>query len=67
MAKRTTGYDIVFEGRADALSVLPTRTNGYRDLQLVIVTQAGAYVDDVNFRYMDGHYQKAGHHLEHPN
>jgi hypothetical protein len=67
LAKSTTGYEIVFRGRADALSVLPTRTNGYRDLQLIIVTRAGAYVDEVNFRYRNGHYYKAGHHLEHPN
>lgn len=65
LAKSATGFDIVFRGRADALRVLPTRTNGYRDLQLIIVTQAGAYVDDVNFRYRNGHYQKAGHHREH--
>jgi hypothetical protein len=67
LAKSSTGYEIVFRGRADALSVLPTRTNGYRDLQLIIVTQAGAYVDNVNFRYRDGQYHRAGHRLEHPN
>jgi hypothetical protein len=67
LARTTTGYVIVFRGRADALRVLPTRTNGFRDLKLIIVTQAGAYVDEVNFRYRNGQYQKAGHHLEHPN
>jgi hypothetical protein len=67
LAKSTTGYEIVFRGRADGLSVLSTRTNGYRDVRLFIVTQAGAYVDDVNFRYRNGQYEMAGHHLEHPN
>jgi hypothetical protein len=67
LAKSTAGYKIVFRGRADALRVLHTRTNGYRDLQLIIVTQAGAYVDYVNFHYKNGEYQKAGHHVEHPN
>lgn len=67
LAKTATGYNIVFRGRADGLSVLSTRKNGYRDLQLIIVTQAGAYVDDVNFRYGNGRYEMAGHHHEHPN
>jgi hypothetical protein len=67
LAKSPTGYEIVFRGRADALTVLPTRTNGYRDLQLTIVTQAGAYIDNVSFRYRNGQYHEAVHHLEHPN
>ena len=67
IAKTATGYEIVFRGRADALAVLPTRTNGYRDLQLIIVTQAGASVDNVNFQFRNGQYQNSGHHLEHPN
>lgn len=67
LAKSRAGYKIVFSGRADALTVLPTRTTGYHDLQLVIVTHAGAYVDYVNFRYRNGQYHKAGDHLEHPN
>lgn len=67
LAKSTAGYEIVFRGRADGLIVLPTRTNGYRDLQLIFITQAGAYVDYVNFHYKNGQYHKAGHHLEHPN
>ena len=67
VAKTTTGYDIVFRGRADGLTVLTTRTNGYRDLRLIIVTQAGAYVDNVDFRFRNGQYQNSGHRLEHPN
>lgn len=67
LTNSTAGYRIVFSGRADALRVLPTRTNGYRDLQLIIVTQAGDYVDYVNFRYRNGRYHKAGDRLEHPN
>ncbi|HYM78641.1 MAG TPA: hypothetical protein VE377_21910 [Candidatus Dormibacteraeota bacterium] len=67
LAKSSTGYRIVFRGRADGLSVLPKHSNGYRDLQLVIVTQAGAYVDYVNFRYVKGEYHTAGHRMEHAN
>jgi len=65
LAKSAAGYRIVFRGRADALSILPTRTNGCRDLELVIVTQAGAYVDHVKFRYSKGTYHVSGHRMEH--
>jgi hypothetical protein len=41
---------MVFRGRGDGIAVLPARTNGHRDLQLLIVTQAGANVDEVTFR-----------------
>jgi hypothetical protein len=67
LAKSNPGYSIVFRGRADALTVMPTRSNGFRNLQLVFITQAGAYVDYVNFRYSQGAYHKSGHHLTHPN
>jgi len=67
LAKSNAGYNIVFRGRADALTVMPTRTNGYCDLQLAFITQAGAYVDYVNFRYSEGAYHKSGHQLTHPN
>ncbi len=67
LAKSAATYKVVFAGRADALEVLPTRSNGYRDLQLVFITQAGVYVDYVNLRYSDGAYHKSGHRLTHPN
>jgi hypothetical protein len=67
LEKQPTGaYKVVFTGRADALDVLPTRLNGHRDLQLVFVTQAGAYVDYVRLRYSNGTYHKSGHRLTHP-
>ncbi len=67
LAKSTAGYKVVFRGRGDALAVLPTRTNGYRNLQLVLITHAGAYIDHVNFQYSKGQYQVSGHRMEHPN
>ena len=67
LAKSATGYRILFRGRGDGLFVLPKHSNGYRDLQLVIVTQAGAYVDHVNVRYSKGEYHVSGHRMEHPN
>ena len=60
-------YKVVFTGRADALDVLPTSLNGHRDLQLMFVMQAGAYVDYVRFRYSNEAYRKSGHRLTHPN
>ena len=65
LAKSATGYKIVFRGRADALSVLPNRTNGYRDLQLVIVTEAGRYVDYVTFHFARRMYVLSCHRVEH--
>jgi hypothetical protein len=65
LAKSTARYEVVFRGRADALIILPTRTNGFRDLQLVFVTQAGANVDSVTLRYSKGEYHVSGHRIEH--
>ena len=65
LAKTTAGYRVVFQGRGDGMSVLPARTNGYRDLELIIVMQAGANVDNVRFRYSRGKYRASGHRIEH--
>jgi len=66
LAKSETGaYRIVFRGRGDGFALLSTRTNGYRDLELIIVTQAGANVDAVKFRYSQGFYRVSGHHITH--
>lgn len=65
LAKSKDGYRIVFQGRADALRVLPTRTNGYRDLELVIITAAGANIDNVQLHYEKGEYRPVGHHVSH--
>lgn len=65
LAKSGTKYTIVFRGRADGLCVLPTRTNGFRDLQMFIVTQAGANVDTVTFRYSQGQYRVVSHQIDH--
>ena len=66
LAKSTQGaYRIVFRGRGDGLGVLSTRANGFRDLELIIVTQAGANVDAVRFRYSQGLYRVSGHRITH--
>jgi hypothetical protein len=67
LEKTKAGYRIIFRGRADGMGVLATRTNGYRDLELLIVTQAGAYVEYVKFGYSKGEYRVAGSRMEHPN
>ncbi len=67
VARSAEAYKVLFTARADALDVLRTRSNGYRDLQLIFVTQAGRYVDYVRMRYSNGEYQVSGHHLKHYN
>lgn len=65
LAKSSDGYRIVFRGKGDGFEVLPGRTSGYRDLELVIVTQAGAYVDNVILQYSNGTYRISKHRLWH--
>lgn len=67
LAKSQAGYQSVFTGRADALSVLRHRTNGYRDVQLIFVMKAGAEIQYVTFQYSDGAYRLSGRRTEHPN
>ena len=65
LEKLATGYRVVFQGRGDGLSVLPTRTHGYRDLELVIITQAGAVIDNVALHFSKRGYVVSGHRIEH--
>lgn len=65
LAKSANGYRIVFRGRGDGFEVLPTRTDGYRDLKLMIVTQAGAYVENVILQYSNGIYRVSKHRVWH--
>ena len=59
----TGGYTVVFRGFGDGLSVLSTRTNHYRDLELTILT--GVAVESIKSRFSDGSYHEAGHTIEH--
>jgi hypothetical protein len=63
----TAGYKIVFRGRADALSVRPTRTNGHRDVELVFMSEAGRYVDTVEFHYVNANYRISARRTEKAN
>jgi len=60
IARSAAVYKVLLTTRADALDVLPTCTNGYRDLQLVFLEQAGRYIDYVKLRYSNGTYHKSG-------
>ena len=60
LANSGAEYRVVFSGRADGLDVLPTRTNGFRDLQLVFVMDHGASIQYVKFRYSASTYQVSG-------
>ena len=61
----SNGYQLIFDSGGDSMSVLPTRSNGYRDLQVVGITMAGAEITTVVYRF-DGHkYVKAKETTEH--
>jgi hypothetical protein len=64
LAKTATGFRSMFTARADGITVLPTRTNGYRDLQLVFVMAAGNEIQRVTLQYRKGAYRVAGRKIE---
>jgi len=59
-------YNVVFAGRADGFGVLSKRTNGYRDVQLIFATQAGAQITYVTFEYANGEYRESESRTERP-
>lgn len=61
------GYQLVFDSGGDSMTVLRTRSHGYRDLQVEGITMAGKNVTTVIYRF-DGHkYVKTSEKTEHPN
>ncbi|HUA15272.1 MAG TPA: hypothetical protein VMG31_08230 [Verrucomicrobiae bacterium] len=66
LSKAGQNYRVVFTGRADAFRVLPTRTNGYCDVQLIFAMQAGAEIRYVTFKYTDGEYKESNSKIERP-
>ena len=66
LSKAGQNYRVVFTGRADAFRVLPTRSNGYRDVQLIFATQAGAKISYVTFKYAGGEYKESNSKIERP-
>lgn len=66
LSKNGDNYDVVFTGRADGFSVLSTRTNGYRDVQLIFAGQAGAEITSVTFEYANGEYVESDSKTERP-
>ena len=61
------GYQLIFDSGGDSMTVLRTRSHGYRDLQVEGITMAGKNVTTVIYRF-DGHkYVKAREKTEHPN
>jgi hypothetical protein len=67
LAKRSATYKVALVDRADALDVLGSRTNGYRNIQLFFFS--GADLDYLKFCYRDGEYRGCGrrsvhHHLK---
>lgn len=66
LSKNGDNYNVVFTGRADAFSVLSKRTNGYCDVQLIFVGQAGAQITYVTFEYANGEYVESDSKTERP-
>lgn len=67
LSKVGGNYRVVFTGRADEFRVLSTRTNGYRDVQLIFIMRAGAKFDLVTFKYASGEYTESDSKTERPN
>jgi hypothetical protein len=64
LAESAGGYRSLFTARADGLTFLSHRTNGYRDLQLVFVMKAGAEIQYVTFHYVNGSYRFSRRRIE---
>jgi hypothetical protein len=66
LSKDGTHYHVVFAGKADAFRVLSKRTNGYRDVQLIFATRAGAEITYATFEYANGEYTESDSRTERP-
>ncbi len=58
LTQSARGWRIAFTGRADGLNVLNTHTNGYRDLRLVHVQDAGRAIEYVRFHFSKDRYRE---------
>ena len=59
------GYQLIFDSGGDSMTVLRTRSHGYRDLQVEGITMAAKNATTVVYRF-DGHkYVKAWEKTEH--
>jgi len=64
LAGSNAGYRLLFAGRADGFDVLEHVTNGYPDIELVFLLQAGSFIGHSKFCYKDGNYQLCGKRTE---
>ena len=53
------GYELIFDSGGDSMTVLRTRSHGYRDLRVVGITMAGAAQTRVVYRFDGRKYVKA--------
>jgi len=58
--KVETQYRLVLKAAGNGLSVLETRSNGYRDIQTSTLGQAGKYLTTLSFRFDGERYTKLG-------
>jgi hypothetical protein len=62
--RSNAGYRLLFAGRADGFDVLRHYTNGYPDLELIFVLQAGKFIGYSKFCYEGGKYRLCGKRTE---
>jgi len=58
------GYRLIFSGRADGFDILRHRTNGYPDIELVFVLEAGKFIGYSKFCYAGDKYRLCGKRRE---
>ena len=58
------GYQLLFDSGGDALTVLPTRSHGYRDLRVWGFSQAGKTTTTTTYRFNGRRYAKVSEKTE---
>lgn len=62
-----SGYKLIFDSGGDSMTVLRSRSHGYRDLQVVGITMAGKNAATVVYRFDGQKYVEAWEKTEHSN
>jgi hypothetical protein len=61
------GYQLIFDSGGDSMTILRTKSRGYRDLQVEGITMAGRNVTTAIFRFDGRKYVLEAEKTEHPN
>ncbi len=63
----SNGYQLIFDSGGDGMTVLRSRSHGYRDLKVSVFTQAGRSQDTVIYKFNGRRYAKFIEKTEHTN